>query len=171
MNVALVGCQNETGGKANSTESEAESHTEVNNQGKSTNEESHNHSHDHDHNHGHDEETQKIADGYFEENEVKERQLSDWEGDWQSLYPYLKEGSLDQVFAHKAEKNRDKTEAEYKEYYNTAYETDVNQIVIEGNQVTFFENGQQYKGVSMLRMDTKFYRKKKGKKVSDMFLN
>ncbi|WP_026286138.1 ZinT family metal-binding protein [Salsuginibacillus kocurii] len=102
--------------------------------------------HNHAHSHAHDEESQRIYDGYFEDHEVEDRELSDWEGDWQSVYPYLKEGSLDPVFEHKAEEEGDMTEEEYKEYYNEGYETEVDRIVIEDNTVTFFENGVEYTG-------------------------
>lgn len=95
--------------------------------------------------HGHDEESQQIYNGYFEDSQIEDRELSDWEGDWQSVYPYLLSGHLDEVFTHKAE-HGDMTEEEYKEYYTIGYETDVDRITIEGNVVTFFENGNEYKG-------------------------
>ncbi|KAB8129011.1 ZinT/AdcA family metal-binding protein [Gracilibacillus oryzae] len=103
------------------------------------------HDHDHDHSHAHDEESQKIQEGYFEDSQVKDRPLSDWEGDWQSVYPLLQDGTLDEVFDHKAE-NGDKTAAEYKEYYEVGYQTNVERILIEGNTVTFFENGEEKSG-------------------------
>ncbi|WP_268892706.1 metal-binding protein ZinT [Vreelandella titanicae] len=83
--------------------------------------------------------------GYFDDDQVEDRALSDWEGDWQSVYPYLQDGTLDEVFAHKAE-NGDKTAEEYKAYYDTGYQTDVERIVIDGSDVTFFENGQERTG-------------------------
>ncbi len=90
----------------------------------------HNHDHDHDHSHAHDEETEQIYEGYFEDSQVKDRSLSDWEGDWQSVYPYLHYGTLDEVFSYKAEHKGDMTAEEYKEYYNKGYQTDVDRIVI-----------------------------------------
>lgn len=78
-----------------------------------------------------------VANGYFEDKDIKDRTLSDWEGDWQSVYPYLKSGQLDQVFDYKAKKKGDKTAQEYKDYYKIGYQTDVNQIKIKGNKVTF----------------------------------
>ncbi|WP_163581761.1 ZinT family metal-binding protein [Gracilibacillus saliphilus] len=95
--------------------------------------------------HGHDEESQQIYEGYFEDSQVEDRELSDWEGDWQSVYPYLLSGDLDEVFEHKAE-DGDMTEEEYKEYYTIGYKTDVERIIIEDGQVTFFENGDEYTG-------------------------
>jgi zinc transport system substrate-binding protein len=103
--------------------------------------------HDHDHHHVHDEETEKIYEGYFEDSQVEDRDLSDWEGDWQSVYPFLTDGTLDEVFAHKAEHEEDKTAEEYKEYYKEGYQTDADRVLIEGNTVTFYENGEENSGV------------------------
>ncbi|GAF66979.1 hypothetical protein BTS2_3886 [Bacillus sp. TS-2] len=102
--------------------------------------------HGHDHSHAHDEETQQIYNGYFEDSQIEDRELSDWEGDWQSVYPYLLDGTLDEVFTHKEEDGGDKTAAEYKEYYRIGYETVVEQIMIEGQNVTFVENGESNSG-------------------------
>ncbi|AXF57357.1 hypothetical protein DT065_16055 [Salicibibacter kimchii] len=96
--------------------------------------------------HDHDEESQRIYDGYFEDSEVEDRDLSDWEGDWQSVYPYLQEGDLDEVFEHKVEDEGDMTEEEYKEYYDEGYQTEVDRIVIEEATVTFFDNAEEYTG-------------------------
>lgn len=98
------------------------------------------------HGHGHDEEAQKIYAGYFEDGQIQDRPLSDWEGDWQSVYPYLLDGTLDEVFAHKAGENDSKTAEEYKEYYDIGYQTEVDRIVIKDNMVTFYENGKRYSG-------------------------
>lgn len=95
--------------------------------------------------HGHDEKTTQIYNGYFEDSQVEERELSDWDGDWQSVYPYLVSGDLDEVFAHKAETG-DMTAAEYKEYYTTGYITDVDRVVIEDGTVTFFDGEEEYSG-------------------------
>lgn len=105
---------------------------------------SHDHAHDHGHDHGHDHNSD-IYSGHFNDDQVADRPLSDWEGDWQSVYPYLEDGTLDEVFAHKAE-HGDKTAEEYKEYYDTGYETAVDRIVIEDNNVTFYEGGEENTG-------------------------
>lgn len=60
-----------------------------------------NDAHNHDHDHA-DEEAKKIYAGYFEDDQIQDRALTDWEGDWQSVYPYLLDGTLDEVFEHKA---------------------------------------------------------------------
>lgn len=95
--------------------------------------------------HGDDEASKQIYQGYFEDSQVKKRELSDWEGDWQSVYPYLLSGDLDEVFEHKAE-NGDMTKEEYKEYYTVGYKTEVDRILIKDNVVTFFEDEKEYSG-------------------------
>ncbi|WP_439328898.1 metal-binding protein ZinT [Devosia geojensis] len=105
--------------------------------------EEHDHGHEgdaHDHAHSHDHDDQ-IYQGYFEDDQVKERGLSDWAGDWQSVYPYLQDGTLDPVMAHKAE-HGDKSADEYRAYYEIGYRTDAGRIAIDGDTVTFYEQGE-----------------------------
>ena len=104
------------------------------------------HDHSHNHSHAHDKATERIYEGYFEDNQVKDRPLSDWTGDWQSVYPYLQDGTLDEVFAYKAKHKGKMSAKEYKEYYNEGYQTDVNRIVIQGDTVTFYKNKEEYSG-------------------------
>ncbi|MGJ9385906.1 ZinT/AdcA family metal-binding protein [Salipaludibacillus sp. CF4.18] len=103
-----------------------------------------NHNHENNHDHDHDEETEQIYNGYFEDEQVEDRSLSDLEGDWQSVYLYLLDGELNDVFSHKAEQDEDMTEEEYKEYYEVGYETNVDRIVFEDDTVTFHEDGEAY---------------------------
>ncbi|WP_447927763.1 metal-binding protein ZinT [Vreelandella sp. EE27] len=117
----------------------------------------HSHDHGHDHSHSHDHDSDIYA-GYFDDEQVEDRPLTDWEGDWQSVYPYLQEGTLAPVFEHKAE-NGDKTAEEYADYYDIGYETEVERIVIDGNTITFYENGEersaeyQYDGYEILEYE------------------
>lgn len=55
------------------------------------------------HSHGHQmtEAEQKAASGVFEDKDVKDRKLSDWDGTWQSVYPFLLDGALDPVLNRK----------------------------------------------------------------------
>jgi zinc transport system substrate-binding protein len=101
--------------------------------------------HGHAHSHSHDEKG-SVHDGYFEDDQVKARLLSDWEGDWQSVYPYLVDGTLDPVMAEKA-KHGDKSAEEYRAYYDIGYKTDVGRIVINGKKVTFFRGEGPVSGV------------------------
>ena len=90
---------------------------------------------------------------HFADSDVQDRSLSDWDGEWQSVYPYLQEGILDEVMERKAE-NGNKTAEEYRAYYETGYKTDVFKITInaENNTMCFVKNGveataaYQYKG-------------------------
>ncbi len=103
------------------------------------------HSHSHDHSHGQTEAENQIYKGYFEDAQVKPRMLSDWEGDWQSVYPYLLNGSLDGIMAEKAA-HGDKTAPEYRAYYEIGYKTDVNRITIKGDNVAFYKEGKPTQG-------------------------
>lgn len=98
--------------------------------------------HKHTHTHG---EKGAVYKGYFKDSDVKPRLLSDWEGDWQSVYPYLVDGTLDQVMTKKA-KQGEKTAAEYRAYYDVGYKTDVDRIVIDGKRVTFYRGNQSVSG-------------------------
>ncbi|SIO16189.1 ZinT family metal-binding protein [Vannielia litorea] len=88
------------------------------------------------HDHAHDADAEQIYKGYFEDSQIADRPLSDWEGDWQSVYPLLTSGALDEVMEHKAQTG-DKTAEDYRAYYEIGYATDVDRIVIEGDTVTF----------------------------------
>lgn len=95
----------------------------------------------HSHSHDHSEANKGVANGYFEDAQVKPRALSDWEGDWQSVYPYLLNGSLDPVMAEKAA-HGDKTAADYRAYYEIGYKTDVNRIIIKGDSISFYRGAK-----------------------------
>ncbi|PLS31666.1 ABC transporter substrate-binding protein [Bifidobacterium margollesii] len=82
-----------------------------------------------------------VTNGYFLTQDVKDRTLADYEGEWQSVYPYLKDGTLDSVMEAKAKKG-DMTAEEYKEYYDTGYKTDVEKIIIKGNEMSFTRGGK-----------------------------
>ncbi len=91
----------------------------------------------HDHGHAHEHGTKgTISEGYFEDSQIQPRDLSDWAGEWQSVYGYLQDGTLDGVMAHKAE-HGDKSAEEYRAYYEAGYKTDTSRILIDGEQVTF----------------------------------
>lgn len=97
--------------------------------------------HDHAHAHGADD----IYRGIFDDAQIEARALSDWQGDWQSVYPLLQDGTLDAVMEHKAQTG-DKTAEEYRAYYETGYRTDVDRIVIDGGSVTFHQGDETLQG-------------------------
>ena len=100
---------------------------------------------EHDHHHDHDEsEAHSKEVSTFEDNQVQDRSLKDWAGEWQSAYPYVLDGSLDEGFAHKAKSGKMSAE-EYKAYYATGYETELKTIAIDGdtNTITYTDvNGK-----------------------------
>ena len=79
----------------------------------------------------------------FEDDEVQDRSLSDWAGDWQSAYPFALDGTLDDAFAAMAEEG-EMTADEYKTYYQNGYKTDITSIDIEGDHIEFtYEDGKK----------------------------
>ncbi|WP_137653203.1 metal ABC transporter solute-binding protein, Zn/Mn family [Bifidobacterium moukalabense] len=80
------------------------------------------------------------TNGWFLTQDVADRSMADYEGEWQSVYPYLKDGSLKKVMEAKAKKGTMSAE-EYTKYYDTGYKTDVERITIKGDRITFTRNG------------------------------
>ena len=92
--------------------------------------------------------TETVANGYFKDKDIKKRQLTDWSGKWQSIYPYVLDGTFNEVFDYKAKASKGaKTAEEYKDYYTTGFQTDVEQININGKKktITFIQNGVKHK--------------------------
>ena len=73
----------------------------------------------------------QASEGIFADKNVQDRTLSDWEGVWQSVNPYLLNGDLDPVLEQKAKKPGGKSVEEYRAYYKKGYATAVEQIGIE----------------------------------------
>jgi len=78
----------------------------------------------------------KASEGVFDDGQVKDRTLADWQGIWQSVYGYLQQGDLDPVLKKKASRG-EKSEAEYRAYYQKGYATDVDMLGIENNVIEF----------------------------------
>lgn len=86
----------------------------------------------------------QISEGYFEDEDVEDRDLSEWAGEWQSVYPYLEDGTLDPVMEQKAmDKDSEMNAEEYKEYYTKGYQTDVEQVTITEDSITFKRGDQE----------------------------
>lgn len=89
-----------------------------------------------------------VQNGYFKDKAVKNRSLNDWSGKWQSVYPYLLDGTLDQVWEYQAKGSQgEKTAEACKAYYTKGYQTDVEKITINGKKktITFIQNGKQHR--------------------------
>lgn len=97
------------------------------------------------HDHAEQHKADDIYKGIFKDDQIKARTLTDWAGNWKSVYPYLKDGTLDPVIEQKAA-GGDKTAEEYRAYFDTGFRTEVNRIVIDGDSVTFHEGSKSIKG-------------------------
>lgn len=98
-----------------------------------------------------------VHNGYFKDEDIETRELSNWSGEWQSVYPFVLDGTFDQVFDYKAKINKDKSAKEYKEYYTSGYETDIEKISIVDNYITYtdskgksFSSAYESKGYKIL---------------------
>lgn len=88
-----------------------------------------------------------VYEGYFEDSQVEDREVSDWSGNWKSVYPHLENGDLDEVFEEKAENSDEMNAEEYKEYYEAGYKTNVDKVDIsEEGEFTFHEGNEEYSG-------------------------
>ena len=72
----------------------------------------------------------------FNDDEVEDRSLSDWNGEWQSAYPFALDGTLDKAFESMA-KDGEMSADEYKTYYLNGYKTDIASIEIKGDHIDF----------------------------------
>lgn len=101
-------------------------------------------SHGH-HSHGKpmDEVEQQAAVGVFNNKSVKDRKLADWDGVWQSVYPYLQSGELDPVLKKKASTKPDQTFEQVKSYYRKGYATEVDIIGIENGVIAFHRGDKE----------------------------
>ncbi len=108
-------------------------------------EDDHDHGEDHDHDHDdHDGDEQEHAAEPFADSEVEDRPLSDFAGDWQSAYPYLLNGSLDEAIEHSAQ-DGSMTAEEYHAYYEQGLKADAERLVISEDGVfTFYVNGEPH---------------------------
>lgn len=110
----------------------------------------------HSHAHPQSEKAIQASKGIFDDQDVKDRPLSNWDGIWESVNPLLLSGKLDPVLEQKAKNNKDKSVEEYRDYYKKGYATDVDNISIENNIVEFTQNGQvssceyHYSGLKIL---------------------
>ncbi|KPD02695.1 metal-binding protein ZinT [Moellerella wisconsensis] len=94
------------------------------------------------HSHSHPPQTEEArlaSDGIFKDDAVKNRPLSNWDGVWQSVNPYLLNGDLDPVLQAKAQKDPQKTVEQYRQYYKMGYATDIDMIGIEDNVIEFHQ--------------------------------
>ena len=109
---------------------------------------------EHDHQHG---------SGEIAAESIQDRALSDFNGEWKSLHPYLLNGDLDVFCAHKAEEDGDLSTNKdtYFEKYKAGWACDAEKISVNGTQITFtYSDGRcdsadyTYAGYQVKRTDT-----------------
>ena len=93
--------------------------------------------HEHDHDHEHEE---------IEEEDIKDRELTDFAGNWQSLYPLLEAGELDEYVEHHAEEHEEPAE-EVKKELEEKWGCDVTAVSVDGTKIEFtFADGTKKSG-------------------------
>lgn len=91
--------------------------------------------HDHDHEHAE-----------IEESGIKDRELSDFEGSWQSLYPFLEAGELEAYVKDHAEEHGE-PEDEVREELAEKWGCDLNAVSVDGSKIDFtFADGTTKSG-------------------------
>lgn len=94
-----------------------------------------------------DDHDSEVYEGYFDDEDIADREISDWAGEWKSVYPYFENGDLDEVYEQRAEEEDGMTFEEYKEYYETGYATEVDNIdITEDGEFTFHDGDETYSG-------------------------
>ncbi|MCR4731428.1 MAG: zinc ABC transporter substrate-binding protein [Saccharofermentans sp.] len=95
---------------------------------------------DHDHEHSHEEEKE------ITEADIKPREVSEFAGEWQSLYPVLMTGALDEYVKYQAEK-KSITVEESRAQIEAKWNCGVKTIKIEGNSITlYYDDGTKATG-------------------------
>ena len=107
----------------------------------------HEHEHGHDHEHGHEaHEHSHDHDEEITEADIKPRSVSEFAGEWQSLYPVLMTGALDEYVEFQAEKKSisvKDSRAEIEAKWNCGIKT----IKIKGDEITLiYDNGKKESG-------------------------
>ena len=100
--------------------------------------------HEHDHDHDDDEHEHK-----HEKKEVSEdRTLSDYEGEWQSVYPFMDERFKKETASYMAEAEGFDSEDEAWDFFYKGNETDTRYVNIKGNSIEFIkEDGTKTSGI------------------------
>ena len=80
------------------------------------------------------------------EADIKDREITDFAGSWQSLYPFLESGDLDEYVKAHAEEN-DESEAEVREELAGKWNCDATEISVNNNKISFtYKDGSKKSG-------------------------
>ena len=100
--------------------------------------------HEHGHEHHHESEAHEHEHEHHEitESDIKARSLNEFNGEWQSLYPVLMAGNLEEYVEHQAEE-KGKSETEMKAEIAAKWNCGVKLVKIKGSKITFtYDNGK-----------------------------
>lgn len=86
--------------------------------------------HEHDHEHEHEDEELTV-------NDIQDRLLSDFAGEWMSLQPLMAAGQLDAFCEHKAEDDDSATTEDYRAKYAAGWMCDAVSMTITDSTITF----------------------------------
>lgn len=112
------------------------------------------HHNDHDeHGHDHDEHEHEHHDSHahshaseIHADDIKDRSLSEFNGEWQSLYPILVSGKLEEYVEHQAEE-KGKSEKEMQKEIEAKWNCGAKLVKIDGNKITLtYDNGKSVSG-------------------------
>ncbi len=109
--------------------------------------------HEHEHEHDHDEHGHEHHDAHehshaseIQAGDIKDRSLSEFNGEWQSLYPMLISGKLDEYVEHQA-KEKGKSEKEMQKEIEAKWNCGAKLVKIDGNKITLtYDNGKSVSG-------------------------
>ena len=101
---------------------------------------------EHEPGHHHDEDAEEAAAHHhsveFKDSDVKDRSLSEFEGEWTSAYVYYKDGSLDSAIKFTSEQEPKTDLAALRKCYDQGLKTSIDYINIKGSNVSFTTNGK-----------------------------
>ena len=101
---------------------------------------------EHEHHHHHDEDVEEAAHHHhsvaFKDSDVKDRSLSEFQGEWTSAYVYYKDGSLDSAIAFTANQEPKTDLSLLRSCYDQGLKTSIDYINIKGSNVSFTINGK-----------------------------
>ena len=82
----------------------------------------------------------------IDEHDIKDRSLSEFNGKWQSLYPVLMNGNLEEYVEHQAEE-KGKSEAEMKAEIAAKWNCGAKSVKVSGNKITItYDSGKSVTG-------------------------
>ncbi len=98
---------------------------------------------EHGHNH-HDEDAEEAAHHHhsveFKDSDVKDRTLSEFNGEWTSAYVYYKDGALDEAIKFTSEQEPKTDLAALRKCYDQGLKTSIDYINVKGSNVSFTSN-------------------------------